>query len=266
METAGQWYVPLPVSMACRRQQASPRFIVMIVFPSESCYNDGSMPGGRFAAVPAILNNGGHCMNDTMDTILGKIASPDNAYGGGGVSALAGSLGTALARMVCHLQERKAEPALQEEYVSLLDQLASLENRLLSLFEEDAKSFEPLQAMYKVRPKTDEEKRDKAARMEGLLEQAARTPLDIMETGCAALRLLDRLADICPKLLISDIGIAVSLCHTCVKGAEYNVAINAGMLKNPDRAAPLLAQRDRLRLEADTLSAGMMRKVEDKLG
>ena len=24
-------------------------------------------------------------MNDTMDTILGKIASPDNAYGGGGV-------------------------------------------------------------------------------------------------------------------------------------------------------------------------------------
>ena len=195
-------------------------------------------------------------MNDTMDTILGKIASPDNAYGGGGVSALAGSLGTALARMVCHLQERKAE----------LDQLSSLENRLIGLFEEDARSFEPLQAMYKVRPQTDEEKRDKASRMEALLEQAAQTPLDIMETGCAALRLLDRLADICPKLLISDIGIAVSLCHTCVKGAEYNVAINAGMIRDPDRAAPLFEQRDRLRREADTLSGGMMKKVEDKLG
>ena len=197
-------------------------------------------------------------MNDTMDTILGKIASPDNAYGGGGVSALAGSLGTALARMVCHLQERKAEPALQTEYASLLDQLSSLENRLIGLFEEDARSFEPLQAMYKVRPQTDEEKRDKASRMEALL--------DIMETGCAALRLLDRLADICPKLLISDIGIAVSLCHTCVKGAEYNVAINAGMIRDPDRAAPLFEQRDRLRREADTLSGGMMKKVEDKLG
>ena len=205
-------------------------------------------------------------MNDTMDTILGKIASPDNAYGGGGVSALAGSLGTALARMVCHLPERKAEPALQTEYASLLDQLSSLENRLIGLFEEDARSFEPLQAMYKVRPQTDEEKRDKASRMEALLEQAAQTPLDIMETGCAALRLLDRLADICPKLLISDIGIAVSLCHTCVKGAEYNVAINAGMIRDPDRAAPLFEQRDRLRREADTLSGDMMKKVEDKLG
>ena len=205
-------------------------------------------------------------MNDTMDTILGKIASPDNAYGGGGVSALAGSLGTARARMVCHLQERKAEPALQTEYASLLDQLSSLENRLIGLFEEDARSFEPLQAMYKVRPQTDEEKRDKASRMEALLEQAAQTPLDIMETGCAALRLLDRLADICPKLLISDIGIAVSLCHTCVKGAEYNVAINAGMIRDPDRAAPLFEQRDRLRREADTLSGDMMKKVEDKLG
>ena len=87
-----------------------------------------------------------------------------------------------------------------------------------------------------------------------------------METGCAALRLLDRLADICPKLLISDIGIAVSLCHTCVKGAEYNVAINAGMIRDPDHAAPLFEQRDRLRREADTLSGGMMKKVEDKLG
>lgn len=138
-------------------------------------------------------------MNDTMDTILGKIASPDNAYGGGGVSALAGSLGTALARMVCHLQERKAEPALQTEYASLLDQLSSLENRLIGLFEEDARSFEPLQAMYKVRPQTDEEKRDKASRMEALLEQAAQTPLDIMETGCAALRLLDRLGRYLPE-------------------------------------------------------------------
>ncbi|GEM_PF-4386798 len=205
-------------------------------------------------------------MNDTMDTILGKIASPDNAYGGGGVSALAGSFGTSLARMVCHLQERKAEPALQAAYAEILDQLNSLEKRLLDLFEEDARSFEPLQAMYKVKPQTEEEKREKAARMAVLLEQAARTPLEIMETGCAALRLLDRLADICPKLLISDIGIAVSLCHTCVKGAEYNVAINAGMIKDPDRAAPLFAQRDRLRREADVLSDAMMKKVEDKLG
>ncbi len=205
-------------------------------------------------------------MNDTMDTILGKIASPDNAYGGGGVSALAGSLGTSLARMVCHLQERKTEAPLQAAYAEILDQLNGLEKRLLDLFEEDARSFEPLQAMYKVRPQTEQEKQEKAARMAVLLEQAAGTPLEIMETGCAALRLLDRLADICPKLLISDIGIAVSLCHTCVKGAEYNVAINAGMIKEPDRAAPLFAQRDRLRREADTLSGAMMKKVEDKLG
>lgn len=204
-------------------------------------------------------------MNDTMDTILGKIASPDNAYGGGGVSALAGSLGTALARMVCRLQERKAEPALQAEYTALLDKLDVMETRLLELFEEDARSFEPLQAMYKVKPQTEEEKRAKAARMESLLEQAAKTPLDIMETGCAALRLLDRLADICPKLLISDIGIAVSLCHTCIKGAEYNVSINAGMMRDPDRAAPPLDRRAKLRREADDLSARMMKKVEDKL-
>ncbi len=204
-------------------------------------------------------------MNDTMDTILGKIASPDNAYGGGGVSALAGSLGTALSRMVCHLQERKADPALQAEYAVLLDKLNGIEAHLLELFEEDARSFEPLQAMYKVKPQTEEEKKAKAARMEALLEQAAKTPLDIMETGCAALRLLDRLADLCPKILISDIGIAVSLCHTCMQGAEYNVSVNAGMMRDPDRAAPLLERRAQLRREADGLAAGMMKKVEDKL-
>lgn len=86
-----------------------------------------------------------------------------------------------------------------------------------------------------------------------------------METGCAALRLLDRLADICPKLLISDIGIGGLASHTCIKGAEYNVSTNAGMMRDPDRAAPLLDRRSKLRREADDLSARMMKKVEDKL-
>ena len=38
------------------------------------------------------------------------------------------------------------------------------------------------------------------------------------------------------------------------------------MIRDPDRAAPLFEQRDRLRREADTLSGDMMKKVEDKLG
>ena len=74
-----------------------------------------------------------------------KLASKEPVPGGGGVAALVGSLGVALATMVANYSiGKKAFLGMEAKHQEIIDKSTDLRIKLLSLIDEDAENFEPL--------------------------------------------------------------------------------------------------------------------------
>ena len=108
---------------------------------------------------------------------LKELASKAPVPGGGGVSALLGSLSAALASMVSNLTTGKKKYAAYEDDIQEILKKAEISReKLYALIEADAKAFEPLSKVYKL-PK-DTPNYDQL--LENCLRQAAKVPFKIL--------------------------------------------------------------------------------------
>ena len=111
-----------------------------------------------------------------------KLASKSPVPGGGGASALVGTIGTALCNMVGSLTvEKEICGGVEAEIIDLMEQATALQNKLLRLIEEDAEAFEPLSKAYGLPSGTEEEKAEKDRVMEECLRKACSVPMEIIE-------------------------------------------------------------------------------------
>ncbi|MFC2661699.1 MAG: cyclodeaminase/cyclohydrolase family protein, partial [Eubacterium sp.] len=105
------------------------------------------------------------------------LSGSDSVPGGGGASALAGAVGTALSRMVGSLTlGKKKYKEVEPEIRKAMDEAESLQNELLGLIERDAEVFSPLAAAYKLPKETEEEIAHKNEVMEKCLLDACMVP------------------------------------------------------------------------------------------
>ncbi len=179
-------------------------------------------------------------IQEFTDALSSKQPTP----GGGGASALAGTLGTALGLMVGNLTVGKKKYAeVEEDVQSIMARLADLQERLMELADEDATVFAPLAASYGLPTGTAEEKAHKAEVMEQCLLDASLVPVEIMRKSCEALALLAGLEVKGSVMAVSDVGVAVQFLRTAVTGAIMNVYINTKSMKDRETA-------DRLNTEA----------------
>lgn len=177
---------------------------------------------------------------ESLKDFLDATASSAPTPGGGGVSAYAAALGTALSDMVGSLTVGKKKYAdVEEEILQLKEKAKALEEELLSLASEDAKAFEPLAAAYRLPKETEEERRHKDQVMEECLLAAAEVPLRIMEKCCSAIELAEEFAKKGSRLALSDAGVSASLLGGALKGASLNVFINTAAMKNREVAEKL---------------------------
>lgn len=165
------------------------------------------------------------------------LSSKQPTPGGGGASALAGALGTALGLMVGNLTVgKKKYAAVEEEVTAVMNRLLKMQNRLLVLADEDARVFAPLAAAYGLPNKTPEEQQYKFEVMERCLLDATSIPLEIMEQGVGAMALMEELEEIGSVMAISDVGVAVQCLRTAITGAIMNVYINTKSMRNREAA------------------------------
>ena len=116
------------------------------------------------------------------------LASKAPVPGGGGASALAGAVGTALGNMVGSLTVGKKKYAdVEEEIIELKAKCDVLQQELLALIERDAEVFAPLAKAYGMPKDTEEEKAEKARVMAIVLKDACMVPMEIMEKCAEAL-------------------------------------------------------------------------------
>lgn len=166
------------------------------------------------------------------------LASAAPTPGGGGASAYAGALASALASMVGNLTVGKKKYAAVEECVqSELVELADTRRRLLELIGEDARAFEPLAAAYRLPRVTEEEAAAQQAALQAALVDACEVPLEIMRQCVEVVESCVFLARHGSVMALSDAGAAAVLAKAALQAASLNVVINIGSMADADRAA-----------------------------
>lgn len=173
---------------------------------------------------------------DHLNTFTKAAASKDPVPGGGGVSALAGSLAASLAEMVTNLTiGKKKFLEYTEELTAIKEEADTLRVQLLAGIQEDADAFEPLAKAYSM-PKDSE---GYAEKMEACLHDAARPPYHILKLCARIVELDERLAVIGSKLAVSDAATSVMLAHGAMYGAYMNVIVNTRLMKDREYAEGL---------------------------
>lgn len=156
-----------------------------------------------------------------------KLSSKSPTPGGGGVSALIGSLGTALGGMVCNLTIGKKKYEIYEEEVKeILDEVTYIQKRLFDLIKEDEDNFIPLSKAYSLPSSTDEEKKIKKETMQSCLKKASEVPLEVIRISNKAIKFHERLLGKSTILAISDIGVGIQCLRASVLSSKLNVIIN----------------------------------------
>lgn len=181
-----------------------------------------------------------NCDSLNLKEFINYLGSDSPTPGGGGASAICGAIGMALGNMVGSFTLGKKKYAdVEEDMLRMTAKAHVIQDRLIDLVHEDARAFLPLSMAYGLPTATEEQKKEKAETMEKCLEEAARPPLEIMETCCSAIDLLAEFAEKGNRLVISDAGTGAALCGAALRGASLNVFVNTGLMKDRQKAAEI---------------------------
>jgi methenyltetrahydrofolate cyclohydrolase len=169
----------------------------------------------------------------SVSNFLSETASNAPAPGGGSVSALAASLGTALTSMVCRLTIGKnTNVTVQIELESILIKSEKLRSKFAALIDEDTEAFKRVMAAYKLPKETTEQNAQRAAVIQNTIKTATMVPLKVMELCAEAIALLKIVVEKGNKNALSDAGVAALMISAACEGAALNVQINLGNIKD----------------------------------
>ncbi|WP_371368349.1 Methenyltetrahydrofolate cyclohydrolase [Sporomusa rhizae] len=168
-----------------------------------------------------------------VNDFLEELASNSPAPGGGSISALAGSLGGALAAMVCRLTIGNSKYAeVQSEVEAILTEADQLRGELARCVDADTEAFNKVMDAYKLPKATDEEKAARSKAIQQAMQHAANLPLGVAESSLKVLKLAGRVLSIGNSNAASDAAVAGLMAHAGLHGALYNVKINLGSIKD----------------------------------
>ena len=184
-----------------------------------------------------------------IEGFVEELSSKKPVPGGGGASAMAGALGTALGLMVGNLTVgKKRYAAVEAEVYERMTELTELQKEMFLLADEDAMVFAPLAAAYSLPSGTEKEKAHKAASL---------VPLQIMEAAEKCISHLEFLEASGSVMAVSDVGVAVQFIRTALTGAVMNVYINTKSMKQRDEAEKINQKAEKL-LEEGTKRADLV--------
>lgn len=169
----------------------------------------------------------------SINSYLSEAASRSPAPGGGSVCALSGALGASMVSMAANFTiGKKNYESVQEEVKKILSESEKLRLRFSELVEEDIKAYSTVSSAYSMARGTDDEKKVRSERIAAVTKEAAAVPMETAKCCFRILELCRSLVDIGNKNLISDVGVAVLLAESALRGANLNVEINLACLKD----------------------------------
>lgn len=183
----------------------------------------------------------------TVAQFLAALASPEPTPGGGTASAVAGAMATALLVMVTGLA--KSSTNTDEERAALAGAkvpLQAIAADLAALADADAAAFDAVMIAYRLPKATDDEKTARSAAIQSALQGATVVPLQTLRACARAMAHAVTVATGGNRSAVSDVGVAIGLLAAAAAGAEANVRINLGSVRDVAFSAATADETSRL--------------------
>jgi len=134
------------------------------------------------------------------------------------------------------------------------------------LVDEDTSAFNQVMAAFALPKLTKHEKSVRSAAIEAANKEAARVPLQVMQTASQAYDILREMASNGNPASISDVGVGLLAIRGCIEGAGMNVRINAAALKDNKFKTRLLDKVQVVSGQSETHFKQISKLVKKKLG
>ena len=182
------------------------------------------------------------------------------------MAALVGSIGAALAGMVCNLTTGKKKYAQYEADIQrITGEARALMNELMAQIDRDAENFYPLSKCYGLPATTEEEKAVKEEKMQAALKVAITAPIDIVRLAYKAIALHRELAEKGSKLAVSDVGCGVLCLKAAMQCGWLNVMINLKSIHDRDFVAAVEAELKPMLAEGEAMADAIYADVAAQL-
>jgi len=182
-----------------------------------------------------------------------EVASDRAVPGSGSVSAYSAALASGLVSMVAQLtlvrKEVEAKWPVLKDIVLMSE---AYQRELISLVDDDARSFMQLLEAYKMPKNSEDEKRRRTTEVQSRLKKAAEVPLATAGNSLAVLDLANRLSEDASINAISDLQTAIFLAHASALGALANVNINLKGISDEEYRAHMQAKVAEIQNQLDS--------------
>ena len=195
-----------------------------------------------------------------------ELSMDSPAPGGGSTAALCGALSSALTSMVSNLTVGKKEyESVQGKVVELAMTAQNLKDEFLRAVDLDTVAFNKVMDTFRMKKKTEEQKKEREAAIQEATKEATLVPLDVLEKSIKALELAREIATHGNKNSISDAGVAGLTAQTAAEGAFYNVIINLPDIQDEKFKSDVKAKAENLKQEALQIGDEIRKIVEEEL-
>jgi len=202
----------------------------------------------------------------SLGELIEEMAAPTPTPGGGSAAALSGAVGASLLSMVAGLTVgKKGYEAVSEEMAERRGKLAPMRAQFQSFIQKDAEAFEKVMAAFKLPKDTEELKATRGVAIQEATKGAAEVPLEVMALSVDALEHALALAEKGNKNSVSDVGVGALELLTALKGAQLNVQINLGSLKDEAYVAAAKQRMDELSRKGRALADAVEAAVQKAL-
>lgn len=183
-----------------------------------------------------------------LDSFLDQLAERTPTPGGGGATAAAGALATALARMVAAYSiHKKTTPEIRLKIEQAARQLHSADQILRALITQDAVAYERMtEAGRNARSNPETQ----PAYQEAVLT-AVGMPMEMVAVATQALDTMDSIKEIASRYLLSDLAVSAVLADATARAARYTVRINLAELTDTDMRKKLSSDVDQMLQRCD---------------
>ncbi|MFN4082357.1 MAG: glutamate formimidoyltransferase [Bacteroidia bacterium] len=202
----------------------------------------------------------------TLKAFANETASESPAPGGGSISAYVGSLGAALGSMVANLSAGKRgwEDKLND-FSNWAETGQQIKDKLLQLVDEDTNAFNKIIQSFGLPKNTDEEKKYRKNAIEEATKYACEVPYNVMQTSYNTLQLLEQMIKEGNPNSITDAGVGVLCVKTAVRGAYFNVLVNAQSLNDKEFANKITSDAKNLLAQNHKKADELLELVEKAL-
>ncbi|MBL7837106.1 MAG: glutamate formimidoyltransferase [Bacteroidetes bacterium] len=197
---------------------------------------------------------------------INETAADSPAPGGGSVSALCAALGVSLGAMVANLSaDKRGWESKTEFFSNWAEKAQKIKEELMYLIDEDTNAFNGIMSALQMPKTTPEEKNARALAIESASIYATEIPLKTMQVAYSSIDMLEAMIVNGNPNSITDAGVGLLCIKTAVRGAYFNVLVNAKGLNTKEKAIAMANEAKALLKDNHAKIDAILQKVEEAI-